>query len=154
MRILITLFLLSVLPFYLYGQSANPAKKMKQMEWLLGNWTRTNIPAGKSGYEIWRRTSPTVWQGRGISMKGADTTFVEILKIAIENDRLYYIADVPENKKPVYFEVTAVTADSFTCENPKHDFPKKILYRFDGTEIRARVSAGEQGQDFVFVRSK
>lgn len=151
MRILITLLLFTI-PALSFGQSAT--QKMKQMEWLLGNWTRTNVKPGKSGYEIWNKASPTEWKGRGISMKGADTTFVEILKIAIENDRLYYIADVPENKKSVYFEVTAVTADSFTCENPEHDFPKKIAYRFDGKEIRARVSAGEQGQDFVFVRSK
>lgn len=85
-------------------------------------------------------------------MKGADTTFVEVLRIVTKDNKLYYVADVPENNKAVYFEITSVTQDSFTCENPSHDFPKTIYYHFDGAKIHARVSAGAQGIDFVFER--
>lgn len=150
-----TLILLMMIaaPLLSKGQD-RAAQKMKKMEWLLGHWTRTNAAPGKSGYELWTRTSPTEWRGRGISMKGADTTFVEKLKIVIEKGSLWYVADVPENKKLVYFEITTVTPDSFTCENPNHDFPKKIAYQFNGSEIHTRVSAGDKGIDYVFVRSK
>lgn len=127
---------------------------MKQMEWLIGTWTRTNAKPGKSGFEIWTRHSPTEWRGRGVSMTGKDTTFVEKIRIVAEKGSLYYVADVPDNSKPIYFEVTSVTPNAFVCENPSHDFPKKIEYRYDGTEIRARISAGDQGMDYVFVRSK
>lgn len=153
MRKTLTLLAFLVMTHAAQAQSV-PENSLKQMEWLLGRWTRTNTSPGKSGFENWTKVSPTEWMGRGISMKGTDTTFVEKLKIVIENKKLYYVADVPENKKLVYFEITLVTSDSFVCENPSHDFPKKIAYRFDGKEIRARVSAGEQGMDFVFVRSK
>lgn len=85
-------------------------------------------------------------------MKGTDTTFVEILKIVTEKGSLYYVADVPGNNKPVYFEIISVNPDAFVCENPAHDFPKRIEYRFDGKQIRARVSAGSQGVDYVFER--
>lgn len=134
------------------AQKPSPEAQLKQIEWLLGNWNRVNSPAGKSGYEYWQRTSATEWRGRGIAMKGADTTFVEILKIVVEKGSLYYAADVPGNNKPVYFEMTSVSENSFVCENPAHDFPKRIEYHFDGKQIRARVSAGSQGMDYVFER--
>lgn len=85
-------------------------------------------------------------------MKGTDTTFVEVLKIVVEKGSLYYAADVPGNNQPVYFEMTSVSENSFVCENPTHDFPKRIEYHFDGKQIRARVSAGSQGMDYVFER--
>lgn len=125
---------------------------MKQMEWLLGGWTRVNNPAGKSGYEYWQRKNDQEWHGQGIALKGTDTTFVELLKIVVERGALYYVADVPGNNKPVYFEITSVNENSFICENPTHDFPKRIEYRFDGKQIHARVSAGSQGIDYIFER--
>lgn len=128
--------------------------KLNQMEWLLGQWTRTNSRPGKSGFEHWQKLSATEWTGRGISLTGGDTTFVEKLTIKVEKEKLYYVAEVPGNAKPVYFEIVTVTPNSFVCENPQHDFPKRIAYQFDGKEIRARVSAGEQGMDYVFVRSR
>lgn len=152
LNVLILLTLVSA-PLMSAGQPDGAAQKMTKMEWLLGNWTRTNAKPGRSGYELWKRVSATEWTGRGISLKGADTTLVEKIRILIDKDKLYYVADVPQNSKPVYFEMTSVTPDSFICENPNHDFPKKIEYRFDGREIRARVSAGEQGIDYVFVKS-
>ncbi len=134
------------------AQTPAPEAQLKQMEWLLGGWNRVNSPVGKSGYEYWQRKAEREWHGRGISMKGADTTFVEILKIVVEKNKLYYVADVPGNNKPVYFEITSVTEGAFICENPSHDFPKRIEYRYDGKQIRARVSAGAQGMDYVFER--
>ncbi len=127
--------------------------QMNQIRWLLGSWARTNAAPGKSGYEIWENVSATAWKGLGISMKGTDTTFIEKLKIGVENGKLWYIADVPQNKGLVYFEITSVTNDSFVCENPRHDFPQTIAYKFDGKTIRARVSAGDRGIDYLFVRS-
>lgn len=150
MKILTLLACLILLPSASFGQG--PAQKMKQLEWLLGNWKRTNAKPGKSGFEIWTKVSDAEWHGRGISMKGVDTTFVEKLRLIVENNKLYYVADVPENKKSVYFEITSVTPESFTCENAAHDFPKKIFYRFDGKQLYARVSAGEQGMDYWFER--
>lgn len=135
-----------------YAQKQSAETQLKQLEWLLGGWNRVNSPAGKSGFEYWQRHGDGQWHGRGISMKGADTTFVEVLKIVVEKEKLFYVADVPGNNKPVYFEITSVGEGFFICENPTHDFPKRIEYRYDGKQIRARVSAGAQGMDYVFER--
>ncbi len=152
MRTALIFMALLMLPLATVVQSES-LRKLKQMEWLLGNWTRTNARPGKSGFERWTRVSDTEWKGRGISLTGSDTTFVEKLRIVIENDKVYYVAEVPGNAKPVYFELTTVTPNSFVCENPSHDFPKRIAYEWDGQVIRARVSSGDQGMDYVFKRS-
>ena len=67
--------------------------------------------------------------GLGLTMKGPDTVSFEKLKLIVKDENVFYIADVPENKGPVYFRVTEIWETSFTCENPEHDFPKKITYQ-------------------------
>lgn len=129
-------------------------EKLKKMEWLLATWNRTDVKSGKTAHERWLKKNDTEWAGFGVTMQGKDTAFVEKLKIVIENGRLYYVADVPENKKPVYFEVTSVSGYGFVCENPGHDFPKRIEYQLDGSRLKARVSGGEKGVDYLFERSK
>lgn len=129
-------------------------EKLKKMEWLLTTWTRTNTKPGKTAHERWLKKSDTEWIGFGVTMQGNDTIFVEKLKIVIENGQLYYVADVPENKKLVYFEMKSVTNLGFVCENPAHDFPKRIEYQRDGSRLKARISAGEKGMDYLFERAK
>lgn len=35
------------------------AQKFKKLEWLAGNWQRTNSKPGQSGYESWSKVSAT-----------------------------------------------------------------------------------------------
>lgn len=154
LRIIIWVTLV-VIPFGIEAQSTPTAKEtLHKMEWLLGAWTRTNAKPGRTAWETWTRKSASEWIGRGVSMKGTDTSFVEVLKIIIEKDKVYYVADVPENKKLVYFEITSVTNDSFTCENSSHDFPKKLVYQVTGSTLSAHISGGDKVIDYVFERKQ
>lgn len=85
-------------------------------------------------------------------MNGADTSFVEKLRIVTKDNKLYYVADVPENKESTYFLITGVTATSFICENPEHDFPKKIVYQHEGNTMKATVSGNGKSIDYFFER--
>ena len=131
----------------LLGQTSSPA--LNDLRWLLGSWERLQLPAGKSGIETWTESKDR-WIGRGISMRGTDTTFVEKLSLRVESGVLYYVSDVPENKKPVYFRVTEASATSLVCENPAHDFPKKIAYRLEGDRLKATISGDGKAIDFFF----
>jgi len=128
-------------------------KDVGKIEWLSGAWTRTNAKAGRSGAEIWTKKSATEITGRGISLKGADTTFVEKLKIVAKDGKLFYVADVP-NQAETWFEFTEITEHGFVCENPKHDFPKKISYQLTGNDLKATISGDGKAVDYMFVRSK
>ncbi|MEW5799863.1 MAG: DUF6265 family protein [Bacteroidota bacterium] len=129
-------------------------EKFKKLEWLIGTWNRTNVKPGRSGVEVWKKISNTELHGWGISMKGNDTTFVEKLKIVMQEDDLYYVADVQENKGLVYFNFTQLTDHGFTCENGKHDFPTKIQYEATGLKLKAAISGNGRMIEYFFEREK
>lgn len=134
-------------------QTAKQARDdFKKLAWLEGTWLRTNSKAGQSGVERWFKSSPVELQGYGVTFKGQDTLFVEKLRIIINEDRIYYVADVPENIQPVFFKLTEVTKTGFVFENPDHDFPKKIVYQADNDILKATVSGNNKSLDFYFVK--
>ena len=149
----ITLSLLLALPLLASCQSApNADKDFSKLSWLEGTWVRTNAKPGRSGSEQWTRGKGSEWIGWGVNMKGADTTFVEKLKIVIKAGDIYYVSDVPENAKPIDFKITSIDEKSFVCENPAHDFPKKIAYYKDGNNLRAVISGDGKEMEYLFKR--
>jgi hypothetical protein len=151
MRYLFLSFLFSI-TVACTGQSQGSAD-INKLDWLVGTWSRTNVKkAGRTAYEVWQKTSETKLSGYGVVLQGADTVFLEKFELVAKDDGLYYVADVPENKEPVPFKVTSVTVNSFVCENPEHDFPKKISYQWDGTILIAQISGNGKTSDFLFQR--
>jgi hypothetical protein len=132
-----------------YGQ--NTSNDFKKLDWLNGTWTRTNMKPGRNGYEAWKSNGTTM-TGKGIMMKGVDTTFVEKIRIELKDGQFYYVADVPENKGEVWFAFTEFTNKGFVCENPEHDFPKKISYEMDGNNLKATISGDGKAIDYLFVK--
>lgn len=132
--------------------SCHAQQSIRDVEWLAGKWKRTNTKPGRSGEEHWRKTSETELLGTGFSLKGADTLFIEKMKLIIQDRQLYYVADVPENKQPVSFKVTSITANGFVCENPLHDFPKQISYQREGRSLRAIISGDGKEIEYLFER--
>ena len=125
---------------------------LSKLEWLIGSWARTNAKAGRSGVEVWMKTSDQEFVGKGINLRGTDTTYVEKLKLISRNNKIYYVADVPENKEPVLFEMTSQTGTNVVFENPAHDFPKKIAYNLDGSKLKATISGDGKSIDFLFEK--
>lgn len=151
----IYLFLLLTLSSHVLAAQSDSKKAMDKfgkLQWMLGTWTRTTNDPGQSGIERWQKISPGEFLGKGITMKGTDTLFVEKLQLIIKDDDIYYISDVPENPKPVPFKVTAINSKGFTCENPAHDFPKKISYQLNGKSLKATISGDGKEIDFFFVK--
>jgi hypothetical protein len=129
------------------------SSKFKKLDWLIGSWNRTNITKPeKTAFEIWEKKEEGKLAGFGIVMQGTDTVFVEKFELVIRDNAVYYVADVPENKQPVFFSVTSITDNSFICENPEHDFPKKITYHWDGLTLKAQISGDGKSSDFLFKR--
>ena len=154
MRILIAVVLLTGCSTVLAQNSNQRKKEFKNLEWLVGTWNRTNTKPGRSGYEQWEKIKEE-FRGRGVTLNGTDTAFVEKIKIIMRNDTIYYVADVPENDKPVYFKMTAISPDGFVCENPSHDFPKKISYHYRKDQtLKAQISGDGKVIDYFFERGK
>ena len=151
-----TILLFSLLASMNYASGQTNAKQatedLKKFDWLIGTWHRTDSKPGRSGHERWEKTTASELKGFGVNLKGTDTAFVEKLLIVIKDDQLYYVGDVPENQKPVYFKLTEITESGFVCENPEHDFPKKISYQLEGKKLKAQISGNGKVVGYLFER--
>ena len=135
------------------GQNNSDLKRtLAPLHWLVGTWERTNVKPGIKAHEEWHLDSGNHLKGLGVTMKGQDTLFVEKIVIRMEENNIYYVADVKENNAPVYFKFTTLLNDAFVCENPGHDFPKKIVYSFKDSTLTVRISGNGKAQEYLFVR--
>ena len=129
-------------------------QKFKKLEWLTGKWIRTNPGAGQSGYETWDKVSDLKLSGKGVTLKGKEVIFTENLELIVKGTDIFYVVSLSDEKKPVYFKLTALDKNGFTCENPEHDFPKKITYSRSGNNVKAVISGNGKSIDYVFVREQ
>ena len=134
------------------AQDSPKASDFKKLNWLVGDWTRTNSKPGRGGMERWNKTSDRLLTGQGFNLKGTDTLFVENIKLVVQGDEIFYVADVKENPQPVYFKLTHLTESSFTCENAKHDFPKKLNYTLAGKNLTAVISGDGKSIEYLFTK--
>ena len=147
--------ILFLITFGNFPGSAQPVteKDFSKLSWLEGSWNRTNAKPGRTASENWKKSAHGEWIGLGVSLKGQDTAFMEKLKILVKDNSIYYVADVAENEAPVYFKLTELTTSGFVCENPQHDFPKKISYKKEGNNLKAITSGDGKSIDFLFVKT-
>jgi len=123
------------------------------LDWLVGDWKRTNDDADKSTFEQWKKESLIEYKGTGYTLQKGDTVFKEHLRIIKSNDNwIYEVTGV--NESPTLFHFTEQTANSFTCENEENEFPKKIVYAKEGNLLEAKVSGGEIEIEFLFSPSQ
>jgi hypothetical protein len=149
-RLLTVFFTLSA--YCLQGQPVTAdSMDLKKIEWLCGEWTQNNGKEGKVSRERWLKT-PEGLDGLSVTISGTDTLFVEKMKIISRNGVLFYVADVPSNKGSVYFRFTALHDLGFTCENPAHDFPKKITYSMEANVLVATISGDGKSIPYTFER--
>lgn len=145
------LFLI-ILSFTSSAWSQSPvALDFTKLSWLEGTWTRTNgTKPGRSAHERWEKSSEQELRGYGVTLQGQDTIFLEKITVLVKDNAIYYVADVPQNQQPVYFKFTEITESGFVCENPEHDFPKKISYQLESDKLKAQISGNGKAIDYWF----
>jgi len=141
MRVLI------ILSFLILISSCKPDSNIQKPHFLIGNWERLDDKEGKKTYEFWKQD----FTGLGLTLRGTDTVFKEILSIVSINDTLTLKVE-GVNDTPTLFKITSQTDSSFIAENPQHNFPTKITYFLENEQLKAHVSNSEFGIDFVFNR--
>lgn len=129
-------------------------QKFKKLEWLTAKWIRTNSNPGHSGYETWTKVSDLKLIGKGVTLKGNKVVFNENLELIVKGNDIFYVVKLDDEKTPVYFKLTALDKNGFTCENPAHDFPKKITYNHSGNNVKAVISGNGKSVDYIFVREQ
>ncbi|MCE9618330.1 MAG: DUF6265 family protein [Planctomycetes bacterium] len=132
-----------------------PAKAaIGDLSWLAGAWVGTR----SSGSSIEERWSPPLGGAmlavsRTVNTSGKMGAF-EYLRIVERDGGLVYIAQ-PGGAKPTEFTLTELSPTRAVFENPRHDYPKRIVYELSaegGLSATIGFAKGGSPRRFEFKR--
>ena len=137
MRKLILMIILSLSQIMLWAQP-HPTRT----EWdglkafftkIEGNWQAEN----STSFESWNFTNDQ-FSGAGYQIRENDTLYTEKLRVFNHpNGKPVYEATVADQNDglPVIFELTLLNRHKVVFENPAHDFPNRITYDLEGSNL-------------------
>lgn len=122
---------------------AAAAPDMRSLGWLTGHWRTATDPLASGPAwteEIWSSTEGGMMLGLSRTHGAYRIRAWEFMRIAREEDGGALFYGSPNGAPPVAFKLVRASAGEAVFENPKHDFPQRIVYRLDGAELVATVS--------------
>ena len=145
-----------IITFFQVFISLSSIAQLDDFEWLGGAWEMK----GKNSITIehWKIITPHTIEGSSVTrrIEKDNVVFSESLRILNMGIADYYMAKVPENEFPVPFKITYKDTNSFTAENPFHDFPQRIeYYRTSPDSLIVKISKiGEPSSVRIFSYKK
>lgn len=142
----------AVLALLLMGQAA-PPPRVDDLAWMSGRW-ESNAD-GRWTEESWSAPRGGVMLGFSRSGRGETMREFEFLRLQASDDGVPVYLAQPGGRAPATaFRLTARDATSATFENPRHDFPQRIVYRRDGEVLIATISRidGSNAMSWRFQR--
>jgi hypothetical protein len=98
------------------------------LDWLVGNWKRTNNDVNQMTFENWSKTNDSLYFGHSFTMNMKDTSWQEKVMLTRRLNIWTFTVSGP-NENPTRFDITSKSDTSFIAENSANEFPKKIEYR-------------------------
>lgn len=134
--------------------SSSPKVEKHNLDWLVGDWIRTNDDEGKTTYESWKKIDENAYKGIGFTLQGGDTSSQERMDFLYLNDA-WSLFIVPEpGAAAETFYMKEMQKNSFTFRNDTVDFPNEIRYWIEGEQLHAVIANEEFEVPFVFERLK
>jgi hypothetical protein len=123
-----TIFILVLILTLASCQKSKVVSKIVVADWLLGNWENKSDKGDL--LESWKKVNDSLFIGESYFIKGKDTLHFEKIQMKQKGEDLFYIATVKgqNNDQPVTFKYNDTIQKLLVFENPKHDFPQKIMY--------------------------
>ncbi|MGB0369533.1 MAG: DUF6265 family protein [Flavobacteriales bacterium] len=136
-----SVFLLVVACFvsftYSFGQN------LDELKWILGEWEMAN--GSDLTIEYWKVQNDSTLVGKGISLKDGKVVFEEELSVELRNGQITYVAVLPH--KTAQFLLTDSGNQMAVFEDPKNDFPSKILYELVSDNLELTLFGNQNGQE-------
>ena len=129
------------------NQSEKKFDKLEKMEWLVGNWEQ-KLPDGTLK-ETWTKQNDSTFSGDSYFINTKDTVHFESIMLTQKGGNLTYSATVigQNDEQAIDFKLTSETGNTFTFENPAHDYPQKITYKkVSSDRLIAIISGKQQGK--------
>jgi hypothetical protein len=124
--------------------------------WLAGCWKGGE--RGSEFVEHWMKPAGGTMLGMGRTVKDGQTVFFEFLRIQETAGAIFYHARLPDQNETA-FQLVKWDGKEAVFENPEHDFPQRVIYRFnpDGSllaRIEGKDKGAEKGIDFPMQRDR
>lgn len=126
---------------------SNEKSKITEADWLPGKWENKSTDGDL--IENWTKLNDSVYNGQSYFIKGKDTLHNEHIQLVQKGESLYYISNIKDqnNDKPVTFIKKDTIAKQLIFENPKNNYPKKIIYNpFSNDVLIIEISGVQQGK--------
>ena len=143
MRLLCVLAVVGLLS----GRSAEQAAKptLDSLAWMAGSWSGTD--RGIEMEEHWTAPKGNSMIGMHRDVANGKTRLFEFLRIEQRGEEIVYLS-MPNGRSPATpFPLKEVAGTRVVFENPKHDFPQRIIYWKDGADLRARIEGTMNGKE-------
>ena len=120
---------LLILVFFTSCQKSKEVSKIVGTDWLLGKWENKSDEGNLM--EIWKKANDSLFIGESYFIKGKDTLHFEKIQMKQKGENLLYISTIKgqNNDKPVTFNHNVEIEKQLVFENPKNDYPRKIVYK-------------------------
>jgi len=126
----------------------------ENIDWLVGEWKRTNDQPEKETFEIWAKINPNEYSGLDYTMQKEDTIFQEKMTLLKLEGKWLFVVKIPNETETTEFQITELNDKEFTCENEANDFPKTIQYWMEDEKLIAKISNEDMEIPFEFERIK
>lgn len=145
-----------LLSFVAFGQETKPS--IDSLSWISGCWKQNDSAKQRFGSEHWMKPSGQSMIGMSRTVKKGKTVAFEFLRIIQDDTGIFYISRPSQNKEETSFKLVKSGANEVIFENPAHDFPQRIIYRLDKTNLFARIEGTNNGKligiDFPMTKAK
>ncbi|NHM06949.1 hypothetical protein G4D82_06925 [Flavobacterium sp. CYK-4] len=142
-----SILLLAAIALSVSCKKSGQENQLQAADWLIGTWENQD-PQGKM-IEIWSKANDSIYIGESYYIKAKDTLHSEQIQLVQNGELVQYIPTVKgqNNDQPVNFNLTSKTDKELVFENPKHDFPQKIVYKkITADSLVATISGTQQGK--------
>ena len=132
------------------------AAPLDQLAWLSGCWTLDKSEAGS--VEQWTEPAGGSMMGMSRTIKGGKVANYEFMRITTANDDALIFHAQPSGQDATSFTATTLSATEVVFENLGHDFPQRVIYRFEApSRLRASIEGTIKGAvkriDFPMTRA-
>lgn len=136
--------------------ATSPNDDIATLHWLAGCWAQR--APGRLTEEQWMAPAGGTMVGMSRMVVRDTTRSWEFLRIARVADRLAYVA-TPSGQAETVFPLVTLSDTLVAFENPRHDFPQRIVYRRAGADslvatISGTVNGRTRGSAFPMARSR
>lgn len=145
---ILLLCLITIVSCKKYDKNGNEIKSYNELakaNWLIGEWEKTDSLGTLK--ETWKTEDDSTFAGHSYYIQNKkDTLFNEQIELIQEKEHLIYRQTIEgeNNDEPVPFQLTKAEDSLLVFENPKHNYPQKIVYKLKKDKSIITTISGKQ----------